>query len=184
MLFGVLFSFKKTTGTTPQKSRNKISNTKSISETDDIFGDSDGLPGMICAKILWKISRVLISCIQCFFLILYFFFKFTWSGLSDDDDGDSKPTSPQSTNTINKNKQNKRTAGRETTQFDEDVIPSQKATSALDNLLNGSAGTSSPKKKPTMLEKMMAGDGGSVVAKDKRKKEKGWYWFNLYQILH
>ena len=118
-------------------------------------------------------------------MIHYFYLKFISSGLSDDE-GESKPTSPQSSTSTNNNKQNKKPAGREsaTTQFGEDIIPNQKATSALHNLLNGSSGTSSPKKEPTMLEKMMAGGRGSAIGKDKRREEKGKYQFNERQILY
>ena len=95
------------------------------------------------------------------------------SGLSDDEIGNTKsPRGTTSTNTST-SKRNKNPASTSTV-FGEDVIPSQKATSALDNLLNGSA-SSSTKKKPTMLEQMMAGGGGSSVEKNKKRTERGWF---------
>ena len=69
------------------------------------------------------------------------------SGFSDDEA--SKPKSPV---------KSKKQTTASTTSFDDDLFPEEKATSALDNLLNGSSSKSDKKtKKPTMLEQMMSG---------------------------
>ncbi|XP_066919700.1 fas-binding factor 1 homolog [Clytia hemisphaerica] len=78
-------------------------------------------------------------------------------GFSDDEA--SKPKSPI------KSKKKPAVANSTASSFDDDLFPDEKATSALDNLLNGSSTTSDKKtKKPTMLEQMMS---GKKVVKEK-----------------
>lgn len=97
--------------TSPRRSSSQQKPSKKTAD-DDIFGDSDGLPG-----------------------------------LSDEESLPQKKVVKK--------------------KVDEDDIPANKASSALDNLLSGSSSSTKSKKEPTMLEQIMSGK----VKKTEAKKE-------------
>lgn len=85
-------------------------------------------------------------------------------GLSDEEADNNKMTSLKSEKkTGNKSKQ---------IHHDNDDIPNEKATTALDNLLGGS-NSNDKKKKPTMLDQIMSGKAKKVEHKKQGEKITG-----------